>query len=319
MLTTEERYNLMLEQSKHCLTETHFPGKKYRGKVRDCYDLGDEQLIISTDRLSGFDRDLMAIPFKGQLLNRISDWWFQQTTDATPNHFIARPHPNAMRVKSCEVFPIEFVMRRYITGSTNTALWTLYQQGERHLYGHQLPPGLRKNQLLPEPILTPTSKSADHDEPLTANQIVAQKRMPAALWEQAEAYAKTLFTLGSEIATQRGLILVDTKYEFGIDATGQVCLVDELHTPDSSRYWLASTYQSRFEQGLEPDNLDKEMVRLWYAAHCDPYDDATLPTPPIDLIVKTSQVYTVLFEMITGETFDYRQPDLTCLNNYFNQ
>ena len=274
-ISTEEQTTL-----NSCLRETSLPAKKYSGKVRDTYDLKDRLLIVTTDRLSAFDRALTSIPFKGQVLNQTSLFWFKQTEHIIPNHIINSPDPNAVIVKKCQVFPVEFVVRGYITGTTNTSLWTHYHKGERQYCGHPLPEGLKKNQKLPQPILTPTTKAKDHDQPLSETEILSQGLMTAKDWEIASTAALELFNDGSNLAASRNLILVDTKYEFGKDKDGNILLVDEIHTPDSSRYWRESNYQERIDNNQEPDNFDKELIRLWYKNHCDPYNDEVLPTPP---------------------------------------
>ncbi|MBA3660116.1 MAG: phosphoribosylaminoimidazolesuccinocarboxamide synthase [Gammaproteobacteria bacterium] len=290
----------------YCLTETHLPwGKKYVGKVRDTYDLGDELLIIVTDRLSAFDRMLAVIPYKGQVLNLISKWWFEQTASLIPNHVIATPDPNVALVHKCKVFPIEFVVRGYITGTTSTSLWTQYEKGVRDYCGVQFKEGLQKNEKLAQAVLTPTTKSAEHDRPITPTEIIAEGWMTAADWEEASQAALALFEAGTKIAAQRNLILVDTKYEFGRDKNGQLRVVDEVHTPDSSRYWLAQSYEQRIAAKLEPENIDKEFLRLWFAKHCDPYQDKELPEAPVELVLCLAARYILLYEMITGEVFSY--------------
>lgn len=289
-----------------CLAETNYSfGKKYRGKVRDTYDLGDRVLLITTDRLSAFDRQLALIPYKGQVLNLTSAWWFEQTADVVPNHIIALPDPNVVIAKKCRVFPIEFVVRGYITGTTGTSLWTQYQKGVREYCGISFEEGLRKNQKLAKPVLTPTTKEVEHDRPISPLEIVAENWMTQAEWDEASHLAMTLFQKGVEIAEKHGLILVDTKYEFGRDMDGNIVVVDEIHTPDSSRYWLANSYADRFAQGLEPENIDKEFLRLWFAKQCDPYKDEVLPAAPQELIESLSAKYIQLFEMITGKSFAF--------------
>ncbi len=292
----------------HCLTRTGFSfGKKYQGKVRDTYDLGDKLLLITTDRQSAFDRVLAAVPFKGQVLNLTSAWWFEQTEHIIPNHVIAIPDPNATLARKCEVFPIEFVVRGYITGTTSTALWTQYQNGVRNYCGLQFKDGLRKNEKLAAPVLTPTTKATEHDRPISPAEIIAEGLMTQADYDEASAAALKLFAFGSQKAAEHGLILVDTKYEMGRDANGRITLIDEVHTPDSSRYWLLNNYEERFAAGLEPDNIDKEFLRLWFKEHCDPYHDKELPAAPEDLIVTLASRYIQLYEMITGKPFSYTQ------------
>lgn len=289
-----------------CLTETNLAvGKKYQGKVRDTYDLGDKLLLITTDRQSAFDRVLASVPYKGQVLNLTSAWWFEKTEHIIPNHVIAIPDPNVTIAKKCQVFPIEFVVRGYITGTTSTALWTQYKNGVRNYCGNELPEGLRKNQRLEKPLLTPTTKDEKHDRPISPKEIVDEGWMTKEDWEVASQAAMRLFQFGVETAAKHGLILVDTKYEMGKDAEGNIVLIDEIHTPDSSRYWLASSYEERFKNSLEPENIDKEFLRLWFAEHCNPYTDKDLPEAPKDLIVTLSSRYIQLYEMITGNKFHF--------------
>jgi phosphoribosylaminoimidazole-succinocarboxamide synthase len=294
-----------------CLTETDFSfGQKYQGKVRDTYDLGDKLLLITTDRQSAFDRVLAAVPYKGQALNLTSVWWFEQTAHIVPNHLLAVPDPNVVVAKKCEVFPIEFVVRGYITGTTNTSLWTQYQKGVRHYCGISFAEGLRKNQRLEQPLLTPTTKDKLHDRPISPAEIIAEGWMSQADWEAAAAFALKLFYFGMEVAAKHGLILVDTKYEFGKDADGRIVLVDEIHTPDSSRYWLKQSYAERFAEQQEPENIDKEFLRLWFIKHCNPYEDKVLPEAPEELITTLASRYIQLYEMITQQKFCFaKQPE----------
>lgn len=290
----------------NCLTETSGLGigRCKRGKVRDIYDLGDRLLLVTTDRQSAFDRVLASVPFKGQVLNRVSAWWFEKTEHIVPNHVVSIPHPNATLGKKIDVFPIEFVMRGYLTGSSSTSAWTLYDKGERSICGNVLPDGMVKNQKFPEPIITPTTKSEEHDESITPEEIVSGGFMSSEDWNKASSIAKELFSFGVKTAAERGLILVDTKYEMGKDESGNIVLIDEIHTPDSSRYWLMEGYEERLAQGLEPKNIDKEFLRLWFKDNCDPYRDEILPEAPEDLVVELSSRYITLFEMITGEEFE---------------
>lgn len=289
-----------------CLTETNLAvGKKYQGKVRDTYDLGDKLLLITTDRQSAFDRVLASVPYKGQVLNLTSAWWFEKTEHIIPNHVIKIPDPNVTLAKKCQVFPIEFVVRGFITGTTSTSLWTQYNKGVRNYCGNELPEGLLKNQRLEKPLLTPTTKDEKHDRPISPKEIVEEGWMTKEDWEKASDAALRLFQFGVETAAKHGLILVDTKYEMGKDADGNIVLVDEIHTPDSSRYWLAGSYEERFKNKLEPENIDKEFLRLWFIDHCDPYKDAVLPQAPEDLIVTLASRYIQLYEMITGNKFQF--------------
>jgi len=286
--------------------ETHLRvGKRYQGKVRDVYDLGEEVLFVATDRLSAFDRSLAVVPLKGAVLNLISTWWFERLAPVVPNHVVRLVDPNAVLVKRCEVFPIEVVVRGFITGTTSTSLWTNYASGAREYCGITFPDGLRKNDRLPEAVLTPTTKEADHDRPISPEAIVAEGWMTAEDWAVVADAAMRVFAEGQRVAAEHGLLLVDTKYEFGRTADGTICLVDEVHTPDSSRYWLASTYEARHEAREEPENIDKEFMRLWYRERCDPYADAAVPDAPEALVRELSRRYVLLYEMITGQRFDF--------------
>lgn len=306
--TTSEYEQLIRQALPFCLTETNLTvGKKYNGKVRDTYDLGDKLILVTTDRQTGFDRRLASVPYKGQALNLTSAWWFEQTKHIVPNHVLAIPDPNVTIAKKCQVFPIEFVVRGYISGSTNTSLWTQYQNGVRDYCGLPFPDGLQKNQKLEQAVMTPTTKEKDHDRPISPADIVAENWMSQEDWDKTSAIAFALYQFGANTAAQHGLILVDTKYEFGKDSDGNIVLVDEIHTQDSSRYWLAENYPERFAAGLEPDNIDKEFLRLWFKQHCDPYQDEVLPTPPEDMIVTLAARYVQLFEKITGQRFNFAE------------
>ncbi|NQE63821.1 putative phosphoribosylaminoimidazole-succinocarboxamide synthase 2 (SAICAR synthetase 2) [Caulobacter sp. RHG1] len=295
----------------NALAEVDLPGlpNHYRGKVRDNYDLPDgRRVIVASDRLSAFDRNLCAVPYKGQVLTETARFWFDATADICPNHVVAYPDPNVLIGQRLEMLPVELVVRGYLAGTTSTSILTLYNKGERQMYGVTLPDGLRANQRLPQPILTPTSKAADgdHDAPLSPGEILEQGLLTAAQWEQLSAYALALFARGQKLAAQRGLILADTKYEFGLDADGRIVLADEIHTPDSSRFWKAATYDARFEAGERPDSFDKDVVRAWVAQRCDPYNDP-VPEIPEAIIQSTSDVYVEAFETITGQAF--QRPD----------
>ncbi|AEI35361.1 phosphoribosylaminoimidazolesuccinocarboxamide synthase [Francisella salina] len=278
---------------------------KYTGKVRDMYFTDDKSILISTDRQSAFDRSLGFIPFKGQILAQSSVWWFKETAHIVKNHFIASPDANVVIARKAKVLPIEFVVRGYITGSTSTSLWTHYKNGSRDYCGNILPEGLKKNQKLPQNILTPTTKEQDHDRPISAEDIVKEGWLTQEQWDFASQKALELFEFGQQKALEHGLILADTKYEFGVDEkTGEIIMIDEIHTPDSSRFWLKDNYAERFENGEEPENIDKEFFRLWFAKNCDPYNDDVLPQAPQELVVELSQKYITLFEMITGQKFE---------------
>tara|TARA_B100000315_G_scaffold38305_1_gene32955 strand:- start:16086 stop:17072 length:987 start_codon:yes stop_codon:yes gene_type:complete len=286
------------------LTETALPyGEKLTGKVRDQYDLGDKIALITTDRQSAFDRVLASIPFKGQVLNQTSAWWFEQTKNIIQNHVIDVTDPNVTLAKKCDVFPIEFVVRGYITGSTSTALWTVYNNGDREYCGNILPEGLVKNQKLDTTMLTPTTKNETHDHPIAPDEITNKGWMTREDWNFCSKKALELFSFGQKKAAEHGLVLVDTKYEMGRDPDGNIILIDEIHTPDSSRYWIAKTYKERMAAGHEPQNIDKEFLRLWFVDNCDPYNDTTLPEAPVELVIKLSSRYIYLYETITGNQF----------------
>ena len=277
----------------------------YFGKVRDCYDLPDgTRILISSDRISAFDRILASIPHKGQVLTQTARYWFDRTGDICGNHVLSYPDPNVVIGRRLRILPVEIVVRGYLAGTTGTSILTMYKQGSRAMYGHVLPDGLRDNQVLTTPILTPTSKEFDggHDAPLTPAQIVETGLLTVAQWDEVSAKALALFAFGQKMAADRGLILVDTKYEFGVDADGTILLADEIHTPDSSRYWLAGGYEAAFTAGTRPPSFDKDVIRSWVAARCDPYGDA-IPEIPEAMITETSRIYIAAYEAITGATF----------------
>ena len=285
--------------------ELAWPHESSRGKVRDSFALpGARRLLVTTDRLSAFDRVLAAVPFKGQVLNQLSAFWFEHTAGLIPNHLLSVPDPNVSLVRDCAALPIEVVVRGYISGTTHTALWYRYSLGERHIYGYDLPDGLVKNQQLASPIITPTTKGlpGEHDERIDCAEVVERGLLDAATWEHVQAAALALFDHGQEVARRCGLILVDTKYEFGRDPDGSLMLIDEVHTPDSSRFWLAGSYEGRLAAGQEPDNFDKEFLRLWYAAR-GYRGDGEPPAPTEELIVQVAQRYVALYEKLTGQAF----------------
>lgn len=287
----------------------------YRGKVRDNYDLPDgRRVIVATDRLSAFDRSIAAIPFKGQVLTEIARFWFDRTADLCPNHVIEYPDPNVLVCRRLDILPVEVVVRDYLAGTTATSVWSMYKAGRREIYGFQFPDGLRENEKLPQTIITPTTKARDgeHDEPVTAEEIIGRGLLTPAQWAEITERALALFARGRDIAAARGLILVDTKYEFGRDRGGQIVLADEIHTPDSSRYWFAETYPRRFAAGEPPDSFDKDFLRRWVAARCDPYREA-IPPIPREVIAETAQVYIDAFERITGDSFAAPQPEIPVL------
>ncbi|CAI9772771.1 unnamed protein product [Fraxinus pennsylvanica] len=302
--------NAIKNSVSNCLSETHLDltvhglKSKTRGKVRDIYDGGDYLVLVTTDRQSAFDRILASIPFKGQVLNETSLWWFSKTQHVTPNAVVCSPDKNVTIAKKCSVFPVEFVVRGYVTGSTDTSLWTVYKDGVRNYCGNALPDDLVKNQKLPANILTPTTKAADHDVPVTPQEIVQRGLMTQDDYDEVSGKALSLFQYGQQVALERGLILVDTKYEFGKGSDGTVLLIDEVHTPDSSRYWIADSYEQRFENGFEPENIDKEFLRLWFKDHCNPYEDEVLPDAPEELVTELAWRYIFLYETITKSKFE---------------
>src|SRR3989344_2539158 len=287
------------------IKETNFPelGEKKVGKVRDVYVGKNNITLVATDRISAFDRNIAFIPFKGEVLNKISLFWFNKTKDIIQNHVLSTPDPNVLVVKKCEPLPIEAVMRGYITGVTSTSLWSHYQKGKRDFGNFILPDGMKKNQKLEKPVFTPTTKSDAHDRPVTPKEIVVEKILSQDLMDEVEKTARALFDRGQKIAAKHGLILVDTKYEFGLDENNKLTLIDEIHTPDSSRYWKKASYDERFKKGEEPEYFDKEFLRLWFREHCDPYKDAVLPEAPQELVDEMSHRYIQMYEQITGEKF----------------
>ncbi len=301
-----DKYTIQLNL-KNTLTKTNFKGfhKIRSGKVRDTYEKDDKLILVTTDRQSAFDRILASIPFKGAVLNQFSAYWFDQTKNICKNHLIATPDPNVSIVKKVKIFPVEVVVRGYITGSTDTSAWFNYEKGIRDFCGIQLPEGLKKNQKFETPIITPTTKAEDHDEKISKAEIISQNLVSRDKWKIIEKYALAIFKRGQELAAERGFILVDTKYEFGEDEVGNIVLADEVNTPDSSRYWLASTYEEHFAKNEEPQNFDKEFLRLWFKDHCDPYSDKELPPAPDELVSELSYRYIEIYEKLTGKDFEY--------------
>ncbi len=298
--------NTIVRALPHVLKTVNYTslGKKYQGKVRDFYIKGDRRIIITTDRQSAFDVVLGCIPFKGAVLNLLSAFWFEKTGHIVPNHLISIPDPNVALVRNLTPVPIEMIVRGYISGSTKTSIWYSYQNGERVIYGLRFPKGLTKNQKLDRPIITPTTHGGGkggHDERLTREEILKRKIIPPVVYRQMEKAALALFAYGSALCKRRGLILVDTKYEFGL-YKGNIMLMDEIHTPDSSRFWKADTYRERFKKGLEPENFDKEFLRLWYAKR-GYTGDGDPPKMTRQLILATARRYIDVYEMITGKRF----------------
>lgn len=296
---------------RHPLVETSFSslGRRYQGKVRDNYVTPTgERVLVVTDRISAFDRVLGTLPLKGQLLNRVACWWFERTRHVAPNHLVRVPDPNVMVAIECEPLPVEMVVRAYLTGTTSTSIWVHYEAGAREFCGHRLPDGLRKHERLPRPLLTPSSKAAkgSHDVSMSRADILATTGLSMQDFDAAADLALALFGEGQRTCAERGLILVDTKYEFGRTPDGRIVVIDEIHTPDSSRFWLADAYEARFAAAQDPDSLDKEFVRRWLAERGFT-GDGPVPELPDDLRVEATLRYAAAVERIMGESFE---PDL---------
>ena len=301
MLTSEQ----IQKAIPHALLRADLPGLEGRveGKVRDSFVQQGKRVLVTTDRVSAFDRVLGAIPFKGQVLNQLSAWWFEQTADIVGNHVLAVPDPNVTVAHEADALQVEVIVRGFITGVTSTALWTLYEQGVDRPYGLDLPPGLKKNDALPEPVITPTTKATGgaHDERLTCDQVTEHGLVQPELWRQVQAAALAIFKRGQQVAREAGLILVDTKYEFGL-IDGELALIDEVHTPDSSRYWVARSYEATRGTDAAPEQFDKEALRLWYVeqgfrGEGDP------PPMPTEVQEMMARRYVAAYERLTGETF----------------
>jgi len=287
------------------LEETDFSnlGEKKIGKVRDIYTQQDRLILIATDRHSSFDRIIANIPHKGEILTQISNFWFEKTKDIIPNHILATPDPQAVVVAKCDVVPVEVVIRGYMTGSTSTSLWTHYKEGQRDFGNFTLPDGMKKNQKLDKPVFTPSTKSDLHDVTMTPNEMIKNGIVDSKMLRKLEEIGIKLFERGQEVAKSKGLILVDTKYEFGVTKDGKLVLIDEIHTPDSSRYWQAGSYQEKFDKDLEPEYFDKEFLRLWFKKNCDPYNDTTLPLAPEEMVTELSRRYIDIYEQLLGKEF----------------
>ena len=300
--------NIILKnQLKHTLDKTNFKiGKKYEGKVRDNYILNGKRIIITTDRISAFDRVLCTIPFKGQVLNQTSAFWFEKTKNIVKNHVINVPDPNVMVVKECNPYPVEMVVRGYITGVTTTSAWYNYERGVRNFCGNILPEGLKKNQKLGKPIITPSTKAEHgmHDESISGEEIIKRKLVDEKTYRKMEKAALALFDFGTKLVAKNNLILVDTKYEFG-DLYGELVLIDEIHTPDSSRFWIKNTYNELFSRWQEPQKLDKEYVRQWLAEKGF-IGEGKIPAIPDEVKIEAAKRYITAYEMITGKEFNAR-------------
>jgi phosphoribosylaminoimidazole-succinocarboxamide synthase len=311
---------LLRAQLGQTLDATDFPelGAKYEGKVRDCYVADGKRILIVTDRLSAFDVVLGTIPFKGQVLNQMAAFWFEATADLVPNHVINVPDPSVMVARECQLLPVEFVMRAYMTGVTSTSIWTHYQNGARSFCGHDLPDGMRKNQALPKAILTPSTKAekGDHDRSVSRAEVLEMGLLSAEDFDRAAEMCARVFAFGQVESLRRGLILVDTKYEIGRRPDGSLCFIDEIHTPDSSRYWHADDYDARLAKGEEPRGLDKEYVRR---ALADQGFRGEGPAPKLsdDLRIEAARRYIQVCELVTGRPFvpDTEEPNARIRRN----
>ena len=294
--------DLLRAQLPHTLRQLDLPGlgELYRGKVRDNYARGDRIVMVTTDRISAFDHVLGTIPFKGEVLSRLTAFWFDKVKDIAPIHLLESPDPSVMVVKKAKALPVEVIIRGYVTGS----LWRDYQAGKAGAYGIAWPADLKKDQKFAAPIITPSTKAeyGQHDEPISEADIVARGLVPAAVWKEATDVARRLFARGQEWALSRGLILVDTKYEMGL-ADGKLVVIDEIHTPDSSRYWVADGYEKRFAAGQEQEMLDKENVRQWLIKEHGFSGHGTPPALTDDVRIMLARKYIDVFERLTGQVF----------------
>lgn len=299
--------DILRTQLDHTLASSDFSnlGERHEGKVRDSYVQGDERIIVVTDRLSAFDCIIGTIPFKGQVLNQIAQYWFEETAHIAPNHVLRVPDPNVMVVREVTPLKAEMVVRAYLTGVTDTSIWRAYERGDRTFCGHALPEGMKKNQKLPAPLLTPSTKApkGEHDISVSGAELVAMGAVTAEHFARASEIAMALFAFGQQRAAERGLILVDTKYEMGVTPAGEVIVIDEIHTPDSSRYWYASDYEERMAAGQEPRSLDKEYVRRWLAEEAGYRGDGPPPALPDHVRVEAARRYIATYELVTGRVF----------------
>lgn len=295
--------DILKQQLEYTLDKTNFDdqGELYRGKVRDNYINDDIITMVTTDRISAFDRVLGTVPFKGQSLVELADWWFGETADIVANHVLRRPHPNVWKVRRCQPIQVEMVVRGYLTGVTSTSAWTAYKRGDREFCGNEMPDGMRKNEKFPEPILTPSTKAAqgDHDESVPPSELYKRKILEPGLYKELARIAMRLYERGVSRATDHGLIFVDTKYEFGI-SNGKIMLMDEVNTPDSSRYWMVDDYEARFEKEEEPRKLDKEYVRTWLVEQGFT-GDGKPPKLTDELRIEAAARYMEVVENFTGE------------------
>jgi phosphoribosylaminoimidazole-succinocarboxamide synthase len=319
-MSTSIDEKVLRAQLTKTLETTDLPelGEKYEGKVRDCYVRDGKRTLIATDRISAFDVVLGTIPFKGQVLNQMASFWFEATADLVPNHVISVPDPSVMVARECQLLPVELIMRAYLTGVTSTSIWTHYQKGDRTFCGHQLPDGMKKNQRLAKPILTPSTKAAkgDHDRSVSRAEVLELGLLSAEDFDRAADMCARVFAFGQVESLRRGLILVDTKYEIGRRPDGSLCFIDEIHTPDSSRYWYADDYDARLAKGEEPRGLDKEYVRR---ALADQGFRGEGPAPKLsdDLRIEAARRYIQVCELVTGRPFvpDTEEPNARIRRN----
>lgn len=304
--------DVLRKQLEYVLHDTCFDlGEKYEGKVRDNYRLDGKRIIVTTDRISAFDRVLCALPFKGQVINQTAAFWFERTRHIIENHLIDVPDPNVLVARECRLIPVEMVVRGYLTGVTRTSPWTHYERGRRSVFGHDLPDGMKKNQPFPRPIITPSTKPSEkgaHDESIPAEEVLRRGLVDEPVYREMERAALALFAFGTDLAAANNLILVDTKYEFGLFGD-RVVLIDEIHTPDSSRFWVKDTYRERFERGEEPEKLDKEYVREWLADRGF-RGDGPIPHIPDEIRIEAARRYITAYEMITARAFEARNEDV---------
>jgi phosphoribosylaminoimidazole-succinocarboxamide synthase len=284
-------------------------GKKYEGKVRDNYTTRDgKRIMVTTDRISAFDRVLGTLPFKGQVLNGAAAWWFERTKSVAPNHLLEVPDPNVMVCVECTPLEVEAVVRAYLTGVSSTAILTAYENGAREFCGHKLPDGMRRHEKLPEPILTPSTKApkGGHDQSVSRAEVLEMGKVTAREFDELSEYAMALFSYGQRLCAERGLILVDTKYEFGKTPDGRIVVMDEIHTPDSSRFWFASSYEEQMARGEDPKSFDKEYLRRWLAGEGF-LGDGPIPHIPDEIRIEAARRYIEACDTIRGSAFE---PDL---------
>jgi len=294
-------------------------GVKYEGKVRDNYTTKDGQrILVVTDRISVFDHVVGTLPYKGQVLNALAAWWFAETQSIAPNHVLSVPDPNVLIGEECEPLKAEMIVRAYVTGNTSTSIWTHYAKGVREFCGHRLPDGLKKHQKLDKAILTPSTKAdhGDHDVSASREELIASGAISARDFDAAAEYALALFAHGQKVCAERGLILVDTKYEFGRNKKGEIIVIDEIHTADSSRFWLSQSYAEAFESGSDPKSFDKDYVRRWLGAQGFA-GDGPIPAIPDDVRVEAAARYIKACDTIRGEAFvpDTQDPQVRLKKN----